>query len=76
MFETDGLILNRVDPTLDIARLDLEGLNLLSAICDDHKMRDADIEGASIFTLDESTPFVTGVKSALARLGILMEEAS
>lgn len=76
MFESDGLILNRVDPSLDIARLDLDGLNLLSAIYDDYKMRDADIEGASIFTLDETTPFVTGTKKALARLGILMEEAS
>lgn len=76
MFHRDGLILNRIDPSLDVSKLDLNGLNLLSVISDDKEMSYADIEGRSIFTLDLSSAFATGVKVALSKVLSTMEEAS
>lgn len=71
MYEKDGLILNRVNEQVDVTKLDLSGLNLLSVIPDDKNMMMSDVEGKSIFDLDENTSIVKNTKVALEKLGIL-----
>lgn len=71
MCETDGLILNRVNENVDVTKLDLASLNLLSVIPDDKEMMLSDVEGKSVFALDESARIAKGTKQALKELGIL-----
>ncbi len=71
MYETDGLILNRVNEHVDVGKLDLDSLTLLSVIPDDKEMMLSDVEGRSVFSLNEKTHVLTGVKTALTKLGIL-----
>ena len=71
MYETDGLILNRVNEHVDVRKLDLDSLTLLSVIPDDKEMMLSDVEGRSVFSLDEKANILTGVKTALTKLGIL-----
>ena len=71
MYETDGLILNRVNETIDVNKLNLESLNLLSVIPDDKEMMLSDVEGNSVFSLNENANIVKNVKTALEKLGIL-----
>ncbi len=71
MYETDGLILNRVNETVDVNKLNLESLNLLSVIPDDKEMMLSDVEGNSVFSLNEDANIVKNTKIALEKLGIL-----
>ncbi len=71
MYETDGLILNRVSENVDANKLDLSSLNLLSVIPDDKQMMLSDVEGKSVFSLDQSAFVVSGTKEALVKLGII-----
>ncbi len=71
MYETDGLILNRVNETVDVNKLNLETLNLLSVIPDDKEMMLSDVEGNSVFSLNENANIVKNTKTALEKLGIL-----
>ncbi len=71
MYETDGLILNRVNETVDVNKLNLDSLNLLSVIPDDKEMMLSDVEGKSVFSLDENSSIVKNVKIALKKLEIL-----
>lgn len=71
MFEKEGLILNRVNEQVDVSKLDLGDLNLLSVIPDDKNMMLSDVEGKSIFNLDENTSIVKKTKEALEKLGVL-----
>lgn len=71
MFENDGLILNRVNDSVDINKLNLESLNLLSVIPDDREMMLSDVEGNSIFSLNKDANIVKNTKLALEKLEIL-----
>ena len=71
MFEHDGLILNRVNESVDVNKLDLESLNLLSVIPDDQEMMLSDVNGNSLFLLNKDSNIVKGTKKALEKLGIL-----
>ena len=71
MFETDGLILNRVNDSVDISKLNLQSLNLLSVIPDDKEMMLSDVEGNSVFSLNKDANIVKNTKLALEKLGIL-----
>ncbi len=71
MFEHDGLILNRVNKSVDVNKLDLESLNLISVIPDDQEMMLSDVNGNSLFLLNKDSNIVKGTKKALEKLGIL-----
>lgn len=71
MFKKDGLILNRVNETVDVSKLNLDSLNLLSVIPDDKEMMLSDVEGKSIFALNENSNIVKHTKLALEKMGIL-----
>lgn len=71
MFEHDGLILNRVNESVDVNKLDLESLNLLSVIPDDQEMMLSDVNGNSLFLLNKDSNIVKGTKKALEKLGTL-----
>ena len=71
MFETSGLIINRIIDLNYLDKLDLHGLNLLTCIEDDKNMSLTDMDGKSIFTLDENTSIYQKTKLALEKLGIL-----
>ncbi len=71
MYETDGLILNRVHEFVDVNKLDLDSLNLLSVIKDDNEMMLSDVEGNSIFSLNKEAEITKKVKVALEKLGVL-----
>lgn len=65
MFEKSGLIINRM-PDMSMAdKLDTGDLDLLVCIPDDKNMSMNDMLGNSVFTLDESTEVVKGLKKAL-----------
>ena len=76
MCQTDGLILNRVSDRIDVGKLDLEPLNLLSVIPEDKEMMLSDVEGKSVFALDGGSSIVKGTEKALRKLGMLSKEAS
>lgn len=71
MYQKDGLILNRVNETVDVSKLNLDSLNLLSVIPDDKEMMLSDVEGKSIFALNENSNIVKHIKLALEKMGIL-----
>lgn len=71
MFKKDGLILNRVNESVDASKLNLESLNLLSVIPDDKDMMLSDVEGNSIFALNKDSNIVKYTKLALEKMGIL-----
>lgn len=71
MFKKDGLILNRVNESVDVSKLNLESLNLLSIIPDDKDMMLSDVEGNSIFALNKDSNIVKYTKLALEKMGIL-----
>ncbi len=71
MFKKDGLILNRVNESVDVSKLNLESLNLLSVIPDDKDMMLSDVEGNSIFALNKDSNIVKYTKLALEKMGIL-----
>lgn len=68
MFEKSGLIVNRM-PDMSMAdKLDTGDLELLACIPDDKNMSMNDMLGNSVFTLDENTEVVKGLKKALEKL--------
>ncbi len=71
MYQKDGLILNRVNESIDVSKLNLDSLNLLSVIPDDKEMMLSDVEGKSIFALNENSNIVKYTKLALEKMGIL-----
>ncbi len=71
MYETDGLILNRVNDSVDVSKLNLDSLNLLSVIPDDKEMMLSDVEGNSVFSLNKDANIVKNTKIALEKLKIL-----
>ncbi len=71
MYETDGLILNRINPSVDVSKLNLETLNLLGVIPDDSEMMLSDVEGNSVFALNDDSNIVRNTKEALKKLEIL-----
>ncbi len=71
MYETDGLILNRINPSVDVSKLNLETLNLLGVIPDDREMMLSDVEGNSVFALNDDSNIVRNTKEALKKLEIL-----
>lgn len=71
MFETSGLIINRIIDLNYLDKLDLHGLNLLTCIEDDKNMSLTDMDGKSIFTLDENTSIYQKTKLALEKLEII-----
>ncbi len=71
MYEKEGLILNRVSELVDVNSLDLNGLNLLEVIPDDKTMMMLDVNGKSIFTLDDKCKILNQLHIALNKLGII-----
>ncbi len=71
MFTNDGLILNRVSNDVDISKLDLTGLNLLTVIPEDKNMMLSDVYGDTVFDLSPSSSIYKYVKVALKKLAIL-----
>ncbi len=71
MYETDGLILNRVNETVDVNKLNLDTLNLLSVIPDDKEMMLSDVEGNSVFSLNKDASIYKNTSLALEKLQIL-----
>lgn len=71
MFETAGVIVNRMPDMSKVSSLDTGELELLCCIPDDRDMTLNDMEGQSVFELDAASPIVTGMKTALNKLNIL-----
>jgi CO dehydrogenase maturation factor len=71
MYETCGLILNRVNASVDVNRLDIGSLDLLGVIPDDKEMMLSDVEGNSVFSLDKESNIMKETKLALKKIGIL-----
>ncbi len=71
MYEKEGLILNRVSELVDVNSLALDGLNLLEVIPDDKTMMMLDVNGKSIFTLDDKCEILNRLHIALNKLGII-----
>lgn len=71
MYKTCGLILNRVNESIDVSKLNLESLDLLSVIKDDKEMMLSDVDGKSIFDLNEESDIIKQTKIALKKIGIL-----
>jgi len=70
MFDRAGVIINRI-PDMSMAEsLSAGGLDILALIPDDKNMSVNDMLGNSVFSMDENTAVVTGVKAALNKLGI------
>ncbi len=66
-----GLILNRIINKDILNSLDLNGLNLLSAILNDEQMILSDVKGDSIYMLDKSALVMKGMQDALRKLDII-----
>lgn len=71
MFDTAGVIINRIPDMSRAASLDTGDIEILACIPDDRNMTLSDMDGLSVFKLDADTPVVTGVKSALNKLKII-----
>lgn len=71
MFTSDGLILNRVSNDIDITKLNLTGLNLLTVIPEDKDMMLSDVYGDTIFDLSSTSNIYKHVEIALKKLAIL-----
>lgn len=71
MCDKIGLILNRIINKDILNNLDLEELNLLSAILNDEQMTLSDVKGDSIYMLDKSALVVKGMEDALRKLDLI-----
>ncbi len=72
MYEKEGLILNRISDMVNVSSLNLIDLNLIGVIKDDQNMMLLDVNGESIFNLNENTEIIKSLKSALEKLNILV----
>lgn len=71
MFEEAGLIVNRM-PDLSLQEyLKADGLKILSCIPDDREMTLCDMQGNSVFTLDDNVKVIEGLEKALKEINIL-----
>lgn len=71
MFEKAGLIVNRMPDMSLVDSIDTGDIDMLSCIPDDRDMALCDMQGASVFQLDENASIVTGAKKALINIGII-----
>lgn len=71
MFKFDGLILNRVSNDVDISKLDLDSLNLLTVIPEDKDMMLSDVYGNTVFDLVSTSNIYKYVELALKKLELL-----
>lgn len=71
MFDTAGVIVNRIPDMSRVSSLDTGCLEILACIPDDRNMAFSDMDGQTVFELDASSPIVTGVKTALNKLKII-----
>lgn len=71
MYETCGLMLNRVNASVDANRLDIGSLDLLGVIPDDKEMMLSDVEGNSVFSLNKESNIMKETELALKKIGIL-----
>ncbi len=70
MFDKAGLIINRM-PDMSLAdSLDTGDLKLLACIPDDRDMAINDINGESVFSLDENSKIIQGANKALEEIGV------
>lgn len=70
-YDKIGLIVNRVEDSSMMARLDTKGLELLAAVPSDKTLAMYDFEGRSITGLPEDSPVVVYVREAMQKFGIL-----
>jgi len=71
MFEKAGLVVNRM-PDVELSEYIRAGeLELLACIGDDREMTLCDMQGNSIFSLDENVPVLQGLKTALEKLDLI-----
>lgn len=68
-YDRVGVILNRLKAVDEVSRVDLGDLPLLGCLADDDGLRDADILGASVLEMEQSSS-VTGVAAALKEFGL------
>lgn len=71
MFESSGLIVNRIIDLSLKEDLDVGKLKLLSCIPDDRTMTLSDMRGDSVYEISETAPIVAGLTEALKVFGIL-----
>ena len=72
MAEETGLIINRVSNPSITEGLDLQGLKLLSTICDDSVIQEFDIKGKSILEIPTNSNIYKGAYKALQEMGIIV----
>lgn len=74
MYESDGLIINRI-PDLSLREeIDAGDLRVLAMIPDDHQMSANDMRGNTVFELPDTAPIYQGAEEALYQIGILRKE--
>ncbi len=71
MFETAGIIINRLVDMDYKDKLNAGGIPILAYIEEDKNMSISDMRGDSIFALDDKSPIYVKTKDALKKLGII-----
>lgn len=71
MADKCGAIINRAPYDGIESKLDLQGIPLLACISQDNDLCECDIDGRSVFDLEESSKIVQGAKKALSALEII-----
>lgn len=71
MFEKAGLIVNRMPDMSLVDSIDAGGIDMLSCIPDDRNMSLCDMQGNSVFSLDDNASIVAGARQALQNIGII-----
>lgn len=71
MFDKAGLIVNRM-PDMSLAdSINCGDIDILACIPDDRNMSLCDMQGDSVFMIDENSSIVAGAKQALGAIGII-----
>lgn len=68
MFDKAGLIVNRMPDMSLKGCLDTGALEMIACIPDDKNMTMNDLQGNSVFSIDDSAPVVAGMKEALDKI--------
>ncbi len=71
MFETAGIIINRLVDMDYVDKLDSSGIAVIAYIEEDKNMSLSDMMGDSVFSLCETSPIYLKTKAALKALGII-----
>lgn len=71
MFQSAGVIVNRIPDLALESALDLGTLSCLACIPDDKTMTLSDIRGDSVYGIDENAPIVSGLRKALTAFALL-----